>query len=136
MNLLTGTITKIIAAEDIFLLDINCQGISVSCIHFDRGFAMQQLSLGSRVKVSFKEIATSLASAGPFHISIPNRIPGSIVSLVSNTILTRVRLQAQGQIITAQILKRSAEELKLEVGLEAIALVKATDVTLEVSQAL
>lgn len=61
-------------------------------------------------------------------ISARNQLKGTVVTLVKGQVLTKVVIDIGGQTITAAILNDSAEELGLEIGMPASAVIKATEV--------
>jgi molybdopterin-binding protein len=63
--------------------------------------------------------------------SIRNRIPGTIREMTSDKVLTEVVLETRIGPVAAVITTRSVNELGLKVGDSVVALVKATNVSVE-----
>ncbi len=61
-------------------------------------------------------------------LSTRNRLPGTITEIVKGEAAAKVTLRVGDNHMVALITRESADELGLEVGQEATALVKATDV--------
>ena len=61
-------------------------------------------------------------------LSTRNRLPGTITGVVKGEAAAKVSLEVEGNKMVALITRESADELGLEAGMEATALVKATDV--------
>lgn len=61
-------------------------------------------------------------------ISARNQLKGKIVAIDHGVTTSHVKIDVGGSVITAAITKASVEELKLEVGKTAFAIVKASDV--------
>jgi molybdopterin-binding protein len=61
-------------------------------------------------------------------LSARNQLRGKITEVKKGAITTHVRIDVGGQIITASITNESADELKLEKGKTAYAIVKASSV--------
>jgi molybdopterin-binding protein len=61
-------------------------------------------------------------------LSARNRLKGKITEVKKGAITTHVRIDVGGQIITASITNESADELKLEKGKTAYAIIKASSV--------
>ena len=61
-------------------------------------------------------------------LSTRNRLPGTIVDVVKGEAAAKVTLQVGDNHMVALITRESADELGLEAGKQATALVKATDV--------
>ena len=61
-------------------------------------------------------------------LSTRNRLPGTIVDVVKGEAAAKVTLRVGDNHLVALITRESADELRLEAGKQATALVKATDV--------
>jgi molybdopterin-binding protein len=62
-------------------------------------------------------------------LSARNQIKGTIIEVRNGVTTTHLRIEiGEGRIITSAITKESAEELGLEPGKEAYAIIKASDV--------
>jgi molybdopterin-binding protein len=61
-------------------------------------------------------------------LSARNRLKGKITEVKKGTTTAHVRIDVGGQIITASITNESADELKLEKGMTAYAIIKASSV--------
>ena len=85
-------------------------------IHFRRNFDLQ-----------------SSESGDPMKISARNQIQGTITDITKGATTSHVRLDVGGgTIITASITNESVDEMKLEKGQKAVAVIKATDVMIGV----
>lgn len=62
--------------------------------------------------------------------STRNRLPGTVTEVVKGEAAAKVTLQVGDNHVVALITRESADEMGLEVGQQATALVKATDVML------
>ncbi len=65
-------------------------------------------------------------------ISARNVLKGTIVEVVKGQTTAHVRIDANGTIVTASITNESVDDLKLEKGKQAYAVVKASDVMVAV----
>jgi molybdopterin-binding protein len=64
-------------------------------------------------------------------INVRNQFRGKIKEIIEGPVLSEIDVEtASGQIVTSVITTRSVKELRLAVGKEVIALVKATEVSL------
>lgn len=61
-------------------------------------------------------------------LSTRNRLPGTITEIVKGEASAKVTLQVGDNHVVSLITRESADEMELEVGQQASALVKATDV--------
>jgi molybdopterin-binding protein len=69
-------------------------------------------------------------------LSTRNRLPGTIVEIEKGRAAAKVSLKVGDDHVVAVITAQSAEELGLEVGQQATALVKATDVMILIDEGL
>ncbi|WP_314455971.1 TOBE domain-containing protein [uncultured Microbacterium sp.] len=65
-------------------------------------------------------------------VSARNRLKGTIVEITKGATTAHVRIDVGGSIVTASITNDAVDELGLAVGVEAYAVVKASDVMVAV----
>ena len=65
-------------------------------------------------------------------ISARNRLKGKIVEVNKGATTVHVRIVVSGTVVTASITNEAVEELSLKVGQEALAIIKASDVTVAI----
>ncbi len=65
-------------------------------------------------------------------ISARNRLKGRIVELTKGATTAHVRIDIGGAVVTASITNEAVDDLKLAVGMDAYAVVKASDVMVAV----
>ncbi len=65
-------------------------------------------------------------------ISARNQLKGKIVEVAKGATTAHVRIDIGGAIVTAPITNEAVDELKLKVGAEAYAVIKASDVMVAV----
>lgn len=67
-------------------------------------------------------------------LSIRNQLAGEIISVTPGLVSTTVKIKLHGgdQVVTSSITKEAADELGLAPGLEVVALVKASEVSIGV----
>ena len=61
-------------------------------------------------------------------ISGRNKLQGRVVSVRHDGLLSQIEIDVGGQIVTSIITRAAADEMRLRVGVEAAALIKATEV--------
>jgi molybdopterin-binding protein len=61
-------------------------------------------------------------------ISARNRLKGAITDIIKGATTSHVRIDIGGAVVTASITNEAVDELKLKVGGQAYAVVKASDV--------
>jgi molybdopterin-binding protein len=65
-------------------------------------------------------------------ISARNILKGKIIEIVKGATTAHVRIDVGGSIVTASITNEAVDELKLETGKQAYAVIKASDVMVAV----
>ncbi|KQZ81404.1 transporter [Mesorhizobium sp. Root157] len=65
-------------------------------------------------------------------ISARNQLKGTIVEIAKGATTAHLRIDIAGAIVTASITNEAVDELKLKVGKEAYAVIKASDVMVAV----
>lgn len=95
-------------------------------------------SPGGRLLVSGPQLAAlaqQLAAeqdVGASHASARNRLRGIVTNVVRDTVMAQVEMQAGPFRLVSLMSREAADELGLEVGTLAVAVVKATNVVVEV----
>ena len=80
-------------------------------------------------------LATQLREApepGTTPSSARNRLPGIVTNVVRDTVMAQVEIQAGPFRVVSLMSREAADELGLEVGVRAVATVKATQVSVDV----
>ncbi|MFD1653320.1 TOBE domain-containing protein [Pseudonocardia alaniniphila] len=78
-----------------------------------------------------RERARPVADPSTIRRSARNRLVGLVTSVTGDTVMARVEMLCAGTIIEALISAEAARELRLEPGSLAVAVVKATEVTVD-----
>lgn len=98
-------------------------------------------SAGGRLVVTGHELAAlaqqsaaEQESAGTSHASARNRLRGIVTNVVRDTVMAQVEIQAGPFRVVSLMSREAADELGLEVGSLAVAVVKATNVVVEVPE--
>jgi molybdopterin-binding protein len=92
------------------------------------GFLSKPFDEGSLIKCLTAAIKSSNRQASMASDSARNQLSGKIIELKRGATTTHVRIDIGGQIVTASITNESADELKLEKGKTAHAMIKASSV--------
>ena len=126
MNSLNGKITSIDLEGSLALIGLNCSGISLKTIVL--GF--DGLSVGDSIQVQFKETEVIIAHPGALEVSLQNRLQGTISAIEKGKLLSRVVLQTSAGTVSSVITTRAVDQLQLELGKSALALVKTNEILL------
>lgn len=130
MNKLAGKISKIQQSGAIVLVDIDVDGQSFSAMLIESSGLPDWLQKGNLVNLIFKETEVSLAKNLSGQISMRNRMKCTVAKVERGELLSKVILRFQDYGIVSAITTRSVDSLKLEIGDEVEALVKANEVSL------
>lgn len=63
-------------------------------------------------------------------VNVRNQLRGNIKAIVWGDVVSEIEVETSAGIVTSVITTRSIKELKLEIGSEVLALIKATDVSI------
>ncbi|MDN3671074.1 TOBE domain-containing protein [Echinicola jeungdonensis] len=132
MNNLKGTIKNISVDQQITLVDIQVGNLDMLAIVIDTPEHASYLKLGRKVKVIFKETEVIIAHNPISEISLQNKIPGKILRMEENALLTKIELDTNLGPLSSIITTRSAHHLNLQPGQSVVALVKTNEVMLSV----
>ncbi|MFH7335081.1 molybdopterin-binding protein [Streptomyces sp. KHY 26] len=130
-NQLPGTVTAVHPGEAMATVDVHLDGGQdlTAAVTLDAAADMA-LTPGMPVRALVKSTEVSVATHLVEGLSIRNQLPGAVVGLTTGAVMATVRISVPGGELTAAITKDAATELGLFVGSDAVALVKATDVSL------
>lgn len=130
MNKLVANVVDIQTSGSFSLVDLQCRDIPLTAVVMEGESGLSWLSIGDFVNVHFKETEVSIAKEPLGEISLRNRIRGKIKNIQRGTIMCRIDISCQDQIISSIITTRSVDKQDLEEGMTVIALVKANELLL------
>ena len=105
-------------------------GIQLQAMVIETPATASYLAEGGHIVVHFKETEVILCLPGNSGISEPNQIQGTVQSIEPGTLLSWVSLQTVLGSVGAVVPSDALKNLGLEVGGEAVACVKTTEVML------
>ncbi|MET8297188.1 TOBE domain-containing protein [Streptomyces sp. NPDC005180] len=131
-NQLAGTVTAIAAGEAMAAVRVRLEGGQdiTAAITAD---AVKELGLapGSSVKALVKATEVALATGPVEGLSIRNQIAGTVVDVAAGPAMASVKVDVNGGGLTAAITADAVEALGLAAGSSVVALIKATEVSLQ-----
>ena len=130
MNTLTGTITAIQSHDDISLVKVLSNGASFTSIVLDTPATTDYLTIGNIIRLLFKETEVIIAKNFDIAISVQNRIPCSIHSIVTGVLLSQVNLSFGNVMISSIITTNAVKQLGLKENDTVLALIKTNEVSL------
>lgn len=129
MNKLTGKISHIQQSGAILLVDAEVDGQSFSAMLIDSAARQHWLQPGNMIYLVFKETEVSLAKNLSGMISMRNRMKCIVQFIERGVLISKISLQFQKYTIISAITTRSVDALRLNIGDEVEALVKANEVS-------
>jgi len=130
MNKLTGNITQIQQSGAIMLVDIAVDGHGFSALLIESATHPRWLQTGNTIDLVFKETEVTLAKVLAGVISTRNRMKCKVERIDRGELLSKITLKFQNNTITSAITTRAVDALRLMIGEEVEALVKANEVSL------
>lgn len=126
MNKLKGFVRGIINDDDISIIEIMAEGVSLSAIR-TKGGGSFAINIDDQVIVSFKETAMSIGKNLSGELSIQNRFDLIIRSLTVGKVLTKILVDFGAHHFVSVITTASAKRMQLRPGDLVQGLVKTTD---------
>ncbi|HMG83179.1 MAG TPA: TOBE domain-containing protein [Ferruginibacter sp.] len=130
MNTLTGTITAIQSHDNLSLVKVLSDSVNFTSIVLDTPATTDYLTIGNTVQLLFKETEVIIAKNFDIAISVQNRIPCNIRSIVSGVILSQVNLSFGATMISSVITTNAVKQLGLKENDTVLALIKTNEVSL------
>ncbi len=130
MNTLPGVISKVEVCEDLSLVKIQCENQLLSSIIIESPATAKYLSVGTSIKVLFKETEVIIAKKSDFEISLQNQLPCKIIEIKKGTLLSRVSLLFEEHEIRSIITRNAVNKLGLTEGMEVLAMIKTNELML------
>jgi molybdate transport system regulatory protein len=130
MNILIGTITGIQSHNDLSLIKVMSNGITFTAIILDTSVTADYLAEGKSIQLLFKETEVIISKDLDINISIQNRIPCKIQSIIIGNILSQVNLLFGEMIIKSIITSNAVKQLVLKENDIVLALIKTNEISL------
>ena len=128
MNKLKGSISSIITHENLSLIYVLVNNATVTSIVLDNSNDL--LKINNEVFVVFKETEVIIGLGKEHAISMQNKFFGSITSIDSNVVLSKLIINTTIGEITSIITTNAVKQLKLIVGTEVTAMIKTNEILL------
>ena len=128
MNTIQATITSIKKYQNISAVELNAFSIPINMVALELN---EKLKTGLHVNIKTKSTNISLAKNLQTDLSISNQLECEVVELNHGEILCSVKMKIQDTILESIITQNSALKIDIKVGDKIIALIKATDISIE-----
>ncbi len=131
MNKLKGEIYHVQTAEGITLVDIRIDEDEFSSLIINSDSTDEYISVGNKVNMLFKETEISVKSFRERHNKKrQNKIITEVEAIKKGEVLSELKFLYKAKLITAIILTRLLDELKLKIGEKAILILLTQEILL------
>lgn len=130
MNRIAGEIESVNVRKSLSLVKIKVGKVRFSAMVVDTPETAPYLQVGQPIQVIFKETEVIMGKGTEHHISLQNKLPGTISTIDSGDLLSKVTLDTEAGPIVSVITTNAVQQLGLEPGVSATAMVKTNEVLL------
>jgi len=130
MNTIKGKIKAVSYKGSLSFVKVENNGIDLSAIILTSISSRSHLEVGNPISVIFKESEVIMGVGNVSGISLQNKIPGTIISIQSNELMSKITLDTAIGKIKSIITSNAVKQLGLQEGLEAIAMIKTNEMML------
>lgn len=130
MNTLQGKIQDVTVNGSLSLIHVALEGALFSVIVIDTPKTASYLKPDKSVSVIFKETEVVIGTGVDPAVSLQNRLSGTITTIESGELLSKVVLETATGIIVSVITTQAVKKLGLKQGMEAMALIKTNEIML------
>lgn len=130
MNKLNAIIKNIEKSGSIMLVDASIEEFRLFALLIETTNDEQWLYSGNSIKMVFKETEVALAKDLTGIISMRNRLPCTVKNIERGELISKVTLQFLCYNLMSAITTRSLDMLRLNIGEEVEALIKANEISL------
>lgn len=132
-NMISGSIKEFSSAEYNTKIELSiCDDVSLFAIIPTATFIDMELKKGDKVFALVQESSIMLSTSQLHGISARNILKSTISALKTDAVSTEVKLSIGKNTLTSAISNDSLKALKLEIGKEVYAIIKATDIIISI----
>jgi len=130
MNTINATIVSVESNGELSLVRMRSEGLKFTSIVIDTPETAAYLKPENPVKIIFKENEVILANGADCSISLQNKMPGEIVKVESDKLLSKLVINTPVGNITSIITTNAVKQLDLHLGKKIVAMVKTNEIML------
>ncbi len=130
MNVLKGKIIAINENGGLSLISIKIGEVRFSAIVIDTVETAPYMKLDRSIKVIFKETEVIIGKCVKHEISLQNRLLGTIVSVESDKLLSKIVIDTSVGEISSIITTNAVKQLELSAGVQVTAMIKTNEIML------
>ncbi len=128
MNTLKGRITKIETSGSLSLIEIMVGAIPIKTILIETPNTSSYLQKGNNVTVIFKETEVVIGNEGAHHISMQNKLKGTVVQIKVGQLLSKVTVETAIGKINSIITSNAVKQLHLNIGAKVVVMIKTNEI--------
>ena len=130
MNTIIGKIVSVESNGELSLVRMTSAGLKFTSIVIDTPQTAAYLKPENPVKIIFKENEVILANRADCSISLQNKMPGEIIKVESDKLLSKLVIKTPVGNITSIITSNAVKQLDLYLGKNIVAMVKTNEIML------
>ena len=130
MNILQGNITKITTDGQLSLVKLTSHGCALTTVVVDTPVTSPYLKINDPVNILFKETEVILARPFSENISLTNKIPCTVRSVLCEGLLCKVAMDFNGVTIHALLTHEAWDSLDMAAADEVVAMINTIEVSL------
>lgn len=131
MNILQGTVKKVVSSEHSSLAEIDVRGDSFFAVLLETSRTAVYLKEGSAVMLLFKETEVVVGKNIQGEISLLNRTVSTVRTVETGKVLSKVVMDHKGTVIAAVLPSKAVLAMSLREGVRVEWFVKANEITLQ-----
>ena len=128
MSRLRAKVSEIAACEGVHIVKFICHDSAISMMSLALGEAIM---IGKVVSLLINPTHVAISREGYHDISYANQLPATIESITHGTLLSTITLAIFDETLESIITQESAKRMGLKVGDKVVALIKASEVSIE-----
>lgn len=130
MNILKGKIEAITVNGSLSLVHVKVKDTRLSAIVIDTPETVSYLKIGHSIDVIFKETEVIIGMGVEHQISLQNKLEGTVQSIESGSLLSKLILDTQAGQVTSIITTNAVKQLGLQTGSQITAMIKTNEMML------
>ncbi|KIM13170.1 MAG: transporter [Sulfurovum sp. FS08-3] len=128
MSYLVATVKQIESCENLHIVAFDYRGQTLRMMSLDLADA---IAIGTKVKLTIKPSHIALAKNFEGELSCSNQLQTTIVSITNGELLSAIKLDFLGTLLESIVTLSSSQRMDLRVGEEIVALIKASELSID-----
>jgi len=128
MNSYKGNISALTTSGSLTLLKVKVKNATITAIVIDTPKTLDYLEIKNEVTVFFKETEVIIGKGNTENISMQNQFSGTIVSIASKELLSKLTIDSEIGKISSIITTNAVKQLDLKEGSAVKAMIKTNEI--------